>query len=277
MGSDLRIMEVGNSILQLKFGSRCQLEWVEKSGPWNFENNLLLLCRWRKSLTSKNISFSHSPFWVQIWGLPFENMTKDFGREIGSKIGKVLEVDKRAIQADQAKFLRIRVEVQLDKPLRRGGFVKNDENERIWVDFRYERLPIFYYKCRILGHDDKHCLVSPVEHSSGRQYGDWLKAEGALKVGGEKVKLKEQPSVKIRSAAPMGANSDSKEENGVSGLVSPAMAVGGGAEAGKESVSMMEADRLECVMISVKSNPGKHGEQVRIEEDVFEALRCGDE
>ena len=59
--------------------------------------------------------------WVQIWGLPFENMTEDFGREIGSKIGKVLEVDKRAIQADQAKFLRIRVKMQLDKPLWRGG------------------------------------------------------------------------------------------------------------------------------------------------------------
>jgi len=30
MGSDLRIVKVGNSILQFKFGSRCQLEWVEK-------------------------------------------------------------------------------------------------------------------------------------------------------------------------------------------------------------------------------------------------------
>ena len=50
-------------------------------------------------------------------------MTEDIGREIGSKIGKVLEVDKRAIQADQAKFLRLRVEMQLDKPLWRGGGV----------------------------------------------------------------------------------------------------------------------------------------------------------
>ena len=33
MRSDLRIVEVGNNILQFKFGSRCQLEWVEKSGP----------------------------------------------------------------------------------------------------------------------------------------------------------------------------------------------------------------------------------------------------
>ena len=53
MGSDLRIMEVGNNLLQFKVSSRYQLKWVEKSGPWNFDNNLLLLCRWRKGLTSK--------------------------------------------------------------------------------------------------------------------------------------------------------------------------------------------------------------------------------
>ena len=81
----------------------------------------------------------------------------------------------------------------------------------------------------------------------------------------------------MRCAAPMGANSDSKEENEVSDLISPALAVGGGAEARKELVSLMEADQMECVKISVKSNPGKHGEQVRIEDDVSDALRCGDE
>ena len=48
-------------------------------------------------------------------------MTEAIGKDIGSKIGRVLEVDKRTMQADQAKFLRIRVEVQIDKPLRRGA------------------------------------------------------------------------------------------------------------------------------------------------------------
>ena len=62
MGSDLQIVEVGNNLLQFKFSSSYQLEWVEKSGPWNFENNLFLLCRWKKGLTTKNISFSSSPF-----------------------------------------------------------------------------------------------------------------------------------------------------------------------------------------------------------------------
>ena len=44
MGSDLRIVEIGNNILQFKLSSMYQLEWVGRSGPWNFENNILLLC-----------------------------------------------------------------------------------------------------------------------------------------------------------------------------------------------------------------------------------------
>ena len=84
-----------------------QLEWVEKSVPLNFDNNLLLLYRWRKGLTPTYISFSHSPFWVQVWGLPFEHMSKEIGRDIGSKIGRINEVEKRSLQADQEKFMRI--------------------------------------------------------------------------------------------------------------------------------------------------------------------------
>ena len=97
MGLDLRIVEVENNVWQFKFGSLCQLEWVERRGSWNFENNLLLLCQWRKGLTTLNISFTHAPFWVQVWGLPFEYMFLDAGKDIGSRLGRVLEVDKRSL------------------------------------------------------------------------------------------------------------------------------------------------------------------------------------
>lgn len=72
IGLDFRIVDVGRNVFQLKFSSNYQLEWVERNGPWNFENNLLLLCRWRKGLSVDNISFTHSPFWVQIWVFPLK-------------------------------------------------------------------------------------------------------------------------------------------------------------------------------------------------------------
>ena len=188
MGSDLRIVEVGNNVFQFKFGSLCQLEWVKRSGPWNFDNNLLLLCRWRKGLTTSNISFTHAPFWVQVWGLPFKYMSEDVGKDIGSRLGKVLEVDKRSLQAKQAKFIRIRVEIPIDKPLRRGGNITNMEGERCSIIFKYERLPTFCYICGIFGHDDKHCHVSLMEGVIERQYGDWLRAGGVVRNGNEKGK-----------------------------------------------------------------------------------------
>ena len=188
MGFDLQIMEVGNNVLQFKFNSKYQLQWVERNGPWNFDNNLLLLCRWRKGLSASNIIFTHSPFWVQIWDLPFEHMSMEVGRELGNSLGKFIESDRRTGHSDQAKFMRIRVDLQLDKPLRRRGKVANVNGEKFWVSFKYERLPTFCYLCGRLGHDDKHCLECIEYLNSPRQYGDWLRAYGNLRTTVERSK-----------------------------------------------------------------------------------------
>ena len=176
MGLDLQIVEVGNSVLQFKFNSEYQLQWVERNGPWNFENNLLLLCRWRKGLSASNINFTHSPFWVQIWDLPFEHMSMEVGRDLGNCLGNFIEADRRTGHYDQAKFMRIRVNLQLDKPLRRRGKVAGDDGDKFWVSFKYERLPTFCYICGRMGHDDRHCPESAEHHNSPRQYGEWLRA-----------------------------------------------------------------------------------------------------
>ena len=41
----------------------------------------------KKGMSVANIVFSHSPFWVQVWGVPFELMTEDTARDIGNRIG----------------------------------------------------------------------------------------------------------------------------------------------------------------------------------------------
>ena len=107
LGSDLRIVDVGKNIFQFKFNSKYQMEWVERNGPWNFDNNLLLMCRWRKGLSVTNISFTHSPFWVQVWGLPFENMSEEVGRDLGNRLGNYIETDKQFWLSKQAKFMRV--------------------------------------------------------------------------------------------------------------------------------------------------------------------------
>ena len=37
------------------------MEWVEKSDPWNFDNNLLLLCQWKKGANIDQYYFPTLP------------------------------------------------------------------------------------------------------------------------------------------------------------------------------------------------------------------------
>ena len=69
------------------------------------------------------ITFLKQPFWIQVWGLPFNLINEEVGNDIGRSIGELVEVDCKAFNLDQSRFLRIRVEVPLNKPLRQEGLM----------------------------------------------------------------------------------------------------------------------------------------------------------
>ncbi|KAL0000200.1 hypothetical protein SO802_019802, partial [Lithocarpus litseifolius] len=115
MGSDLKIVDVGNGLFQFKFALESQLKWVIHNGPWSFENHPLVL-------------------------------------------------------------RRMRVEIPLDKPLRRSGLVANPEGDKVCVGFKYERLVGFCYQCGKIGHEAKECFYSREQNQCGYLYGEWLKA-----------------------------------------------------------------------------------------------------
>ena len=99
-------------------------------------------------------------------------MSKEVGRDLGNILGKYIESDKRSWLSEQAKFMRICVDLPINKPLRRGGNTVNPNGGKFWVTFKYERLPSFCFQCGILGHDEKHCTGFPSNPEALRQYGD---------------------------------------------------------------------------------------------------------
>ena len=117
MGNDLKIVDVGEGLFQFKFSIESQMKWVLDNGPWSFENQLLVLQCWEKGMTPRLVKFTTVPMWVQVWGLPFDLINEDVGRDIGSGLGRVVAVDSKALTTNQARFLKIRVEIPLNKPL----------------------------------------------------------------------------------------------------------------------------------------------------------------
>lgn len=176
MGSDLRIVDVGEGLFQFKFTLESQLNWVLNNGPWSFENHLLALRRWERGMTARTVTFKHIPLWVQVWGLPFNLISEDASKDIGGGLGKVIEVDNKVFSSEQARFVRIRVELPIDKPVRRSAVVVNPEGDKVRVGFKYERLVGFCYQFGIMGHEAKEC-IGPKSHGNGElPYGEWLKA-----------------------------------------------------------------------------------------------------
>lgn len=89
-------------------------------------------------MTASDILFTHYPMWVQVWCLPFDLFSNEVGQDIGIGLGRVIEVDCKGFNSDQARFLRIRVEIPLDNPLCRGSHFKSPEVDIAWVAFKYE-------------------------------------------------------------------------------------------------------------------------------------------
>ena len=84
-------------------------------------------------------------------------MSEKIGRDIGNSIGNFMAADSKSWSSNQGKFMRICVNIPLDRPLRRCGVVASPEGEKFQVYFRYERLPVFCFLCGVMGHDDRHC------------------------------------------------------------------------------------------------------------------------
>lgn len=178
----VQIVEVGANLYQFKFRTEFDMERILRGGPWSFDNQALMLRRWQKGMTVENVKFDAVSLWVQIWGAPFDMFSPKVAEEIGSRLGTVEAVEKRPNKEAQNLFMRVRVALPISKAIQRGGFVAGSDVERCWVNFKYERLPIFCNYCGFLGHDLKHCArhyaASKQEGEVRCQYGDWLRATG---------------------------------------------------------------------------------------------------
>jgi hypothetical protein len=106
-----------------------------------------------------DLEFSHIPVWICVFNLPLGLMNGSTGRMIANKIGKALEVETDEDGSAVGMYMRIKVLIDVRKPLIRGVTMEEGQGEQsYWCNFIYEFLPKFCYSCGLLGHvecDDK--------------------------------------------------------------------------------------------------------------------------
>ena len=147
-------------------GKRRALE----DGPWMISKDLVVMAEFDESKTLEDMEFHLIPIWVRVSNLPFGMMDRETGKTLGEKIGFFKEVDVGEDGTAVGRVLRIKVLIDIRKPLMRGITVKVGDPEREkWCSFAYEFLPDFCYTCGLIGHIDKHC-PSPSESGEPQQF-----------------------------------------------------------------------------------------------------------
>nr|XP_023917062.1 uncharacterized protein LOC112028599 [Quercus suber] len=177
---DFEVSDLGENKAMFLFQTKEDMEKVLLLSRWSFDKYLLILHKLVRGEVVKEIKFNRSSFWVQIHGLPIMCQTKEVGMSIGATLGEVEKVDANGKGFCLGSFLRIRVLLDISLPLCRGRKVRLGEYGLKWVDFRYERLPIFCYLCGKVDHDEKDCLQGIRSKDALRpdenQFGPWLRA-----------------------------------------------------------------------------------------------------
>lgn len=138
------------------------MDSILRQGPWNIRGSLLLLLLWSPELAIAEIELTLCPFWVQIHGLPCQNMTIKNVVMIRKALGEILGVENLDTSRLLCRqYLRVKVDIDTSQPLKPGFHLPRPNKTSLWISFRYERLGDYCTKCGLIGHKKLGCPHRP--------------------------------------------------------------------------------------------------------------------
>ncbi|XP_042944647.1 uncharacterized protein LOC122278532 [Carya illinoinensis] len=176
----VKFKDLGEHKFLIEFQLLVDKEKVLGGRPWFFDRNLVAFLEMDEDDSLNATRFQFEPFWVQLHSLPWGAMTEEVGIHLGSSVGHVIRVDADSDGVAWGKCMRVRVAVDLHKPLLRGKWMELN-NRKHWISVKYERLQAFCFQCGIIAHKGKNCTLQR-DHSQSPeakplQFGPWLRAQ----------------------------------------------------------------------------------------------------
>lgn len=130
--------------------------------PWVVFGHYFTVNPWEPELSPNHLEITQVYAWVRLPGLPFHYYHKHVLRTIGDLIGEVLKIDYNTAGGEKARFARLAVKVDLQRPL-----VYKLVLDGITQFVEYEGLPVICYQCGCYGHVDVTCPQRAPPSSAG--------------------------------------------------------------------------------------------------------------
>lgn len=178
-GRGVYMKQLDSNRFLFQFYHDIDINRVIDGSPWMFGRFHLVFQRLKNGDDPRKVEIKHIDLWVQLHGMNAGFMSQRVAKDIGNYLGSYLEGDPNNFIGVWREFLRIRVSILLDIPIKRRMKLRKSEKEWCWVNFKYEAIPTFCYICGMIGHGERFCEAifdTPLE-SIEKPYGAWLRAD----------------------------------------------------------------------------------------------------
>ena len=188
MGINIKDLKPGISLFQ--FYHRDDMNWVLSNRPWMFDGALPVMNIVRMGEDAVQVSLNEVDFWIHIHELLVGYMTEMVGKQLGTFFGTFLQYDAKNNSSIWREFMRLRIRVDVCRPLKRKKKIVKKDKTEIVVNCKYEKLGDFCFICGLFSHTERFCKKK-VEITDGditKEWGHWLHAQPRKIAGGSKSK-----------------------------------------------------------------------------------------
>ncbi|PPS01252.1 hypothetical protein GOBAR_AA19412 [Gossypium barbadense] len=168
--SGISITDLGEKRSLFRFYHEIDIKRVLRGTLWFFNRHLVLLHRLEKGEQPLQVPLISTKFWVQIHNLLGGFKSEGMAPQLGDFSEKFIEYDVGLITKG-IKKLRVRVKLDVRRPLKIKKRIAIGQNKTIYAMFKYEKLFLFCYLCGRLGHGEGFC---PAEDCK------WLKEDRSV-------------------------------------------------------------------------------------------------
>ncbi|KAJ0965564.1 hypothetical protein J5N97_026702 [Dioscorea zingiberensis] len=153
---DFSIADMPNGFFVIRCSTETMAEDLLVDGPWSINGSIFHLLRWKEHFEPMYEKLTTATVWVQLNNMPVKYWEPDHLDTLVNYFGRLVKVDATTQEMGRAKFVRVCIELDLQKPLKKGVWVSTPRSKS-FVSILYERLHVFCYLCGVVGHGADAC------------------------------------------------------------------------------------------------------------------------
>ena len=145
-------VKLGRGFFLISFSSSDDYDKVLRGGPWFIGGHFLAIKPWEPYFKASEAKLTSVAVWVRLPELPIEFYDTSMLKEIGSVIGPVLRIDSYTASETRGGYVRLFVQIDLEKPL-----INSIRVGRLVQRVLYKDISSLCFCCGRIGHKQENC------------------------------------------------------------------------------------------------------------------------